>query len=73
MRFLQNFTIANTFKLYWISDKFINRWINIFKTYKCILQSIFYRFSRVYIPWSDIEWIEDREEADFKYHPEWDA
>ena len=32
MRFLQNFTIANTFKLYWISDKFINRWINIFKT-----------------------------------------
>ena len=63
MRFLQNLTIANTFKLYWISDKFINRWINILKTYKCILQSIFYRFS--IIPWSDIEWIEDREEAYF--------
>ena len=58
MCFLQNFTIANTLKLYGISDKFINWWINIYKTQKCILQSIFYRFSRVYIPWSDIEWIE---------------
>ena len=65
MCFLQNFTIANTLKLYGISDKFINWWINIYKTQKCILQSIFYRFSRVYIPWSDIEWIEDRDETDF--------
>ena len=65
MPFLQNFAIANTFKLYGISDKIIKRWINIFKTYKCILQSIFYRLSRVYIPWSDIEWNEDRDETDF--------
>ena len=41
MRFLQNFAIANTFKLYGLSDKILNRWINIFKTYKCVLQSIF--------------------------------
>ena len=41
MRFLQNHTIANTFKLYGVSDKVLNRRINIFKTYKCVLQSIF--------------------------------
>ena len=41
MRFLQNHTIANTFKLYGVSDKILNRRINIFKTYKCVLQSIF--------------------------------
>ena len=41
MRFLQNHTIPNTFKLYGVSDKILNRRINIFKTYKCVLQSIF--------------------------------